>query len=70
MAGISQSAYSRYESNGWVPDPEEIAKLAHFYNVPPSRIFYDPSLSNPSVIPPAKKDEIIADLLTIIEKLS
>lgn len=71
-AGISQSSYSRYEASGWIADPDMIEKLASFYNVPSSRLFFDPDLekplsdswaSRPSPKEIAQKLEEIADLL-------
>lgn len=70
--GISQSSYSRYESNGWIADYEALEKLAIFYGVRSSRFFYDPDLDKPptdSLKPHLSHKEIKKKLIELIDLL-
>lgn len=67
-SGISQSAYSRYETNGWIADPDAIEKLARFYNVPSSRLFFDPNMEKP-VLDPLKNTPSPKEITRKLEEL-
>lgn len=74
LVGIGQSTYSRYESSGWIPDSEILEKIADFYGIKSTRLFYDPSLDTAEIqktyVSPPDADEIIKNLQEIIQKLT
>lgn len=46
--GVNVSTYGRWETGvAWI-DPASIEKIASFYGVSSSRLFFDPDLENPS----------------------
>lgn len=68
--GISPPAYNKWEKGLTIPDPESIERLASFYNVRSSLLFYDPDVEKPSYeIKNIPRKEIIQKLEEVIDIL-
>lgn len=70
--GVSTTTYTRWETSSNWPDTASIEKLAEFFNVRSSRLFFDPELdrvnAEKTYIPKIDSKEIIRDLKLLLEK--
>ena len=66
--GSTVASYSRWENGINWPDPESIEKLASFYKVPSSRLFYDEALDRPETPALDPQNELLLEIQKVLNK--